>query len=73
MRDSQEREGSMSFRTFAVIAAAFVLTVAILTWGPWSAERVPPNPGPSGTPGSTTLNQTPPPAAGPSETTGAAR
>ena len=69
MRDSQD-----SFRRFTVIAVAFILAVAILTWGPWNSTHVPPNPGPSGTPGSTTLDQTPPPADGPSETTtGAAR
>jgi hypothetical protein len=74
MRDSQDREGSISFRTIAVIAVAFILAVAILTWGPWSTERVASNPGPSGIPGSTTLDQTPPPAASPSGTsTGAAR
>jgi hypothetical protein len=68
MRDSQDREGSISFRTFAVLVA-FILAIAILTWGPWNTTHVASNPGPSGTPGSTTLNQTPPPAAGPSETT----
>ena len=74
MRDSQDREGLKSFRTFAVIAVAFILAVAILTWGPWSTTLVPHNPGPSGIPGSTALDRTPPPAAGPSETTtGAAR
>jgi hypothetical protein len=72
MRDRQDWESS--FRSFAVIAVAFILTVAILTWGPWNTTHVASNPGPSGTPGSTVLNQTPPPAAGPSETTtGAAR
>jgi hypothetical protein len=68
MRDSQDREGSISFRTFAVFVA-FILAIAILTWGPWNTTHVASNPGPSGTPGSTTLNQTLPPAAGPSETT----
>ncbi len=63
MRDSQDWEGS--FRRFAVIAAAFILAVAILTWGPWSTTtHVAPNPGPGGTPGSTALDQI---------TTGAAR
>jgi hypothetical protein len=63
----------MRFRTFAVIAVV-ILAVAILTWGPWSTEHVANNPGPSGTPGSTVLDRTPPPAASPSETTtGAAR
>jgi hypothetical protein len=66
MRDSKDR-----FRRFAAIAVAFILAVAILTWGPWNSTHVAPNPGPSGTPGST---MTPPPAVGPSETTtGAAR
>jgi hypothetical protein len=72
MRDSQYWEGS--FRGFAVIAVAFILAVAILTWGPWNTTHVASNPGPNGIPGSTALNQTPPPAASPSEaTTGAAR
>ena len=63
----------MHFRTFAVIAVV-ILAVAILTGGPWNTERIPPNPGLSGTPGSTVLDQAPPPAAGPSgTTTGAAR
>ena len=74
MQDRQDREGSTNFRTFAVVAAAFILAVAILTWGPWNTTHVESNPGPSGTPGSTALNQTPPPAAGPSDsTTGSAR
>ncbi len=74
MQDSQDRESSISFRTLAAIAVALILAVAILTWGPWNTERVASNPGPSGIPGSTTLDQTPPPAASPSETTtGAAR
>jgi hypothetical protein len=36
MRDSQDREGSISFRTFAVIAVAFILAVrtAANTLGP---------------------------------------
>jgi hypothetical protein len=73
MRDRQDREGSISFRAFAVIAA-FILAVAILAWGPWNTVHVASNPGPSGTPGSMERDQTPPPAAGPSEgTTGAAR
>jgi len=75
MEDSQDQESSISFlRRFAVIAVALILAVAILTWGPWNTERVASNPGPSGIPGSTTLDQTPPPAASPSATTtGAAR
>jgi hypothetical protein len=74
MRDSQDREGSTIFRTLAGIAVAFILAVIILTWGPWNTTHIPSNPGPSGTPGSTALDKTPPPAAGPGETTtGAAR
>jgi len=67
MRDSQDRERSI--RGFAAIAVTFVLAVAIVTWGPWNANHVASNPGPSGTPGSTVLDQTPPPAEGPSGTT----
>jgi len=66
MRDNQDWEGR--FRRLAVFAAAFILAVAILTWGPWNTTHIAPNPGPSGTPGSTVL-ETPPPAVGPSETT----
>jgi hypothetical protein len=58
----------MHFRTFAVIVA-FILAVAILKWEPWNTEHVASNPGPSGTPGSTALDRTPPPAASPSGTT----
>jgi len=65
MRDSQDREGSISFRTFAVIAVAIILAIAVLAWE--NTTHVPSNPGPSGTPGSTTRDQTPPPAAGTSE------
>ena len=72
MRDSQDWEGS--FRKFVAIAVGFVLAVAIVTWGPWNTTHVAPNPGPSGIPGSTVLDKTPPPAEGPSQiTTGMAR
>jgi hypothetical protein len=67
MRDSQDWQGS--FLRFAAIAVAFVLAVAIVTLGPSNTTHVAPNPGPSGTPGSTVLDETPPPAKGPSETT----
>ena len=74
MRDPQKRESRMSGGTFAAIVAAFVLALVILAWGPWNTGHVASNPGPSGTPGSTAVDQTPPPAAGPSEnTTGAGR
>jgi hypothetical protein len=45
-----------------------------MVWGPWNTPHVASNPGPSGTPGHTAVNQAPPPAAGPSgDTTGMAR
>ncbi len=58
MWDSQDWEGS--FRRLAAIAAAFILAVAILAWGPRNTTHIAPNPGPSGTPGSTVLEETPP-------------
>ena len=67
MRDNQDRKGSTSIRTLAAIAAAIILAIAALAWE--NTEHVPANPGPSGTPGSTVRDQTPPPAAGTSETT----
>ena len=74
MRDNQDRKSSISGGTLAIIVAAFVLALAILTWGPWNTKHVASNPGPSGTPGSTAMDKTPPPAEGPSATTtGAAR
>jgi hypothetical protein len=71
MRDSQDRKGSISGGTFAAIVAAFVV-FAILVWGPWNTNHVESNPGPSGTPGSTTVEEPPPPADSPGETTGSA-
>ena len=74
MRDSQDRKGSMSGGTLAVIVAAFILVFAMLAWGPGNITHVESNPGPSGTPGSTTVDRVPPPADSPGETTtGAAR
>ncbi len=74
MRDSQDRNSSISSKTLAVIIVALALALAILTWGPWNTKHVASNPGPSGTPGSTAVDKTPPPAEGPSATTtGAAR
>jgi hypothetical protein len=67
MRDRQDWEGSL--RRFAAIAVAFVLALAIVTWRPSNTTHVAYNPGPSGTPGSTVLAKTPPPAEGPSQTT----
>jgi hypothetical protein len=67
MRDSQDWEGS--FRRFAAIAVAFVPVVVIVTWYRGTLPILRPNPGPSGTPGSTVLDGTPPPAERPSKTT----
>jgi hypothetical protein len=73
MRDSQDQNGPISGRTLAVIAAV-VAVLFILVWGPWNTRHVASNPGPSGTPGSTAVEGTPPPNAGPSgTTTGAGR
>ncbi len=74
MRDSQDRNSSISSKTLAVIIVTLALALAILTWAPWNTKHVASNPGPSGTPGSTAVDKTPPPAEGPSgTTTGAAR
>jgi hypothetical protein len=75
MRDPQ-REGSTNGTTLAAIVAAFVLVFVIILSGPWNNRHVASNPGPSGTPGSTAVEGTPPPADGPSggtSTTGRAR
>jgi len=74
MRDHRDRQGKIRGETLALIVAAFVLLFALLAWGPWNIQHVASNPGPSGTPGSTDVHETPPPAAGPSgTTTGTAR
>jgi hypothetical protein len=64
MRD-RNRKGSTSFRTWAVIAVAFILAIVALSWE--STTHIDTNPGPSGTPGSTAQEETPPPAASPSQ------
>jgi hypothetical protein len=72
--NNHNRKRSIGAGTLAIIAAAIVLILAVLTWGPGSTRHVETNPGPSGTAGSTTVDQTPPPAEGPSSnTTGSAR
>jgi hypothetical protein len=75
MSDPQ-REGSTNGVTLAAIVAAFILVFVIIVSGPWNNRHVASNPGPSGTPGSTAVDGTPPPAEGPSggtATTGSAR
>ena len=71
MRDNQDGKGSTSIRTLTVIAAAIILAIAALAWE--NTTHVPSNPGPSGTPGSTVRDQTPPPAVPSEGTTGAVR
>src|SRR6266481_605899 len=74
LRDNQDPKSSISAVKLAAIVAAFIVILAILTWGPWNPQHVASNPGPSGTPGSTTFDKSPPPAGGPSgNTTGSAR
>lgn len=74
MQDGQDREGAAGRQTIAVIAAAVIVVLGLLVLGPWNSPHVASNPGPSGTPGSTAADKTPPPAAGPSGgTTGSAR
>jgi hypothetical protein len=69
MPDRHNRNDRKGSGTLAMIVAAFVVILAILTWGPGSITHVASNPGPSGTPGSTARDSTPPPAEGPSGTT----
>jgi hypothetical protein len=73
--NNNDQKGSISVGTLAIIGAAFVLVLAVLLWGPGSTRHVEINPGPSGTVGSTTPDQTPPPADSPTpgNTTGSAR
>jgi hypothetical protein len=71
--DHRNRQGRIRGETYALIAAAFIFLFAILAWGPWNDWHVAVNPGPSGTPGSTAVHETPPPAVGASgKTTGSA-
>ena len=69
-----EREGKVSGGTLVAIVAVCILAFAFLVWGFGSGTHVASNPGPSGMPESTIVNQTPP-AAGSSSgtTTGTAR
>jgi len=72
MPDHQHRK--LTGRTIAIMVAAFVVVLVFLTWAPWNPQHVASNPGPAGTPGSTSLERAPPPNEGPSgTTTGSAR
>jgi hypothetical protein len=66
---NNDRKGKISGRKLIAIVAVFILAFAFFARGRWSGTHVASNPGPSGTPGSTIVNQRPPPATGPSETT----
>jgi hypothetical protein len=74
MHDRQDRKSSISGAALAAIVVAFVLVVALLLSGRSNTGHVASNPGPSGTPGSTAVERTPPPADSPSgNTIGTAR
>ena len=64
-----DSEGKVSGGTLVAIGAAFILTFAFFVWGFGSGTHVASNPGPSGMPESTIVNQAPPAAGSPSETT----
>jgi len=66
MRGDQDR-GLISFRTYAVVAAAIIATSTAFAWE--NIAHVSSHPGPSGIPGSTVREQTPPPAGDLSGTT----
>ena len=73
MREN-DTEGRVGGATLAAILCGFLLLFALFAWGPWTGKHVAGNDGPSGTSGSTAINQTPQPASGPSgTTTGSAR
>jgi len=74
MSDRPNRTASKQI--IALLVGAFIVVLIFLTWAPWNPRHVASNSGPSGTPGSTAVEGTPPPAAGPSQdsaTTGKAR
>jgi hypothetical protein len=68
------REGKVGGGTLGAIVAVFILAFAFFVWGFGSGTHVASNPGPSGMPESTIVNQAPPAAGNPSgTTTGTAR
>jgi hypothetical protein len=66
---NNDREGNVGGRTLVAIVAVFIFAFAVFVWGPGSGTHVTSNPGPSGMPESAVVNQAPPPASSPSETT----
>ena len=70
---NNDRASKVGVRTLVAIVAVIV-AFAFFVLGPTSGNHVASNPGPSGIPGSTTVNQAPPPASNPSGfTTGTSR
>jgi hypothetical protein len=71
---NNDRGGKVGGRMLVAIVAVFVLAFAFFGWGPGNGAHVVSNPGPSGIPESTIVNQAPPPASSPpGTTTGTAR
>jgi hypothetical protein len=66
---NNDRERKVGSRTLVAIVAVFILAFAFFVWGPGSGTHVASNPGPSGIPESTIVNDAPPPASSPSGTT----
>jgi hypothetical protein len=71
---NHDREGKAGGRALVAIGAVFIFAFTLFVWGFGSGTHVASNPGPSGMPESTIVNEVPPPASGPSgTTTGTAR
>jgi hypothetical protein len=68
-----DSEGKISGGTLVAFGAVFILAFAFFVWEFGSGTHVASNPGPSGLPESTIVNQAPPAAVSPSGTTGTAR
>jgi hypothetical protein len=69
-----DSEGKLRSGMLFAIGAVFILAFAFFVWGFGSGTHVASNPGPSGMPESTIVNQAPPAAVSPSgTTTGTAR
>jgi hypothetical protein len=65
---ANNRESKIGGRALVATLALVMLAFAFFVWG-GSVTHVASNPGPSGMPESNIINETPPPANGPSETT----
>ena len=62
-------EGKIRGGTLVAMGAVFMLAFAFFAWGLGSGTHVASNPGPTGMPESTIVNQAPPAAVSPSGTT----